>query len=144
MLNIKEVKKEYFRIEELLNKEALNQTSYNANCQKGYSAYWIKKTLGLTYNGMKDIIGAKPASNANQTGGVKKAKKILCDRTKTMISTISCVPGCNDICMTCKNRQEGNVSATNTATPEEDRELSYTSSFGNSGALAANEGIYAD
>ncbi len=142
MLKIEEVKKEYFRIEELTGQTALSQTIYSYHCQTGYSAYWIKKTLGLTYNGMKKIIGAKEASNSNQMGGVTKSKKILCDRTKTMIRDNNCVVDCNDICLTCKNRQEGNIKAINTTTPEEDRELNYTSSFGNSGALAASEGIY--
>ncbi len=144
MLTIEQVKKEYYRIEKLLNKEALTGDDYNANCQEGYSVYQIKKKLGLSWNAMKNIIGAKEASNMNHKGGVKKAEKIRCDRDGSMISTINCVPGCNDICQTCENRQEGNVSDINTTTPEEDRELNYTSSFGNSGALAANEGIYAD
>jgi hypothetical protein len=144
MLNIEEVKKEYYRIEELLNKEALSQSIYNANCQLGYSAYLIKKELGLTYNGMKKIIGAKAASNANHKGGIKKSKKIFCERTKTKINETACVIDCNDICLTCDSRQEGNVRAINTTTPEEDRELNYTSSFGNSGALAAAEGLYSN
>jgi hypothetical protein len=141
MLKIEEVKKEYYRIEELLNKEALSQSIYNANCQLGYSAYLIKKELGLTYNGMKKIIGARAASNANHKGGIKKSKKIFCDRTKTKISETACVLDCNDICLTCDDRQEGNIKAGGEkVSQEEDR--NYSGSFGNSGALAAAEGNY--
>ena len=101
MLTIKEVKKEYFRISKLLKKEALTGDDYNANCQKEHSVFWIKKELGLTWNGMKKVIGAKKASHANHKGGVKKSSKILCDRDGSMITKINCVPDCNNACQTC-------------------------------------------
>ena len=144
MLTIEEVKKEYFRISKLLKKEALTGDDYNTNCPQGYSVFWIKKELGLTWNGMKKVIGAKKASHANHKGGIKKSSKILCKRDGTMIRDINCVVDCNDICLTCKNRQEKNVGAGGgLLTPEEDRELNYTSSFGNSGAMAVEAGLYA-
>jgi hypothetical protein len=52
----------------------------------------------------------------------------------------SCILDCNDICLTCDSRQEGNVRAINIVSQEEDR--NYSGSFGNSGALAAAEGVY--
>ena len=142
MLTIEEVKKEYFRVAKLLKKEALTGDDYNHNCKEGYSVFQIKKKLKLSWNGMKGIIGAPEASPVNRKGGIKKTSKILCNRDGNMISTLNCVPGCNDACLNCKNKQMQNIQAVNTTTPSEDRELSYTSSFGNSGALAAAEGNY--
>jgi len=141
-MTIEEVKKEYFRIAKLLKKEALTGDNYNHNCKEGFTVFHIKKQLGLTFNGMKEIIGAPKASSANRKRGIKKTGKILCNRDGTMISTFNCVPGCNDACKTCKNPQMKNVKAINTTSPSEDRELNYTSSFGNSGAMAADEGNY--
>ncbi len=141
-MTIEEVKKEYFRIAELLKKEALTGDDYNHNCKEGYSVFQIKKQLGLSWNGMKEIIGAPKASSANRKSGVKKSSKILCNRDGSMITKHNCVPGCNDACIACENKQIKNIQAINTTSPSEDRELNYTSSFGNSGALAADEGNY--
>jgi len=141
-MTIEEVKKEYFRIAKLLKKEALTGDDYNANCKDGFTVFNIKKKLGLSWNVMKETIGAPKASSANRKSGIEKAGKILCNRDGTMISTFNCVPGCNDACKTCKNPQMKNVKAINNTSKTEDRELNYTSSFGNSGALAAAEGNY--
>ena len=75
----------------------------------------------------------------------KKAirSKIYCQRGEGgLIHRKDCIPGCNDICLSCENKQIKNVQAVNNTSPAEDRELNYTSSFGNSGALAAAEGNY--
>lgn len=141
-MTIEDVKKEYFRIAKLLNKEALTGDNYNSNCQDGFSVFQIKKHLGLSWNGMKKKIGAKKASYANNKGGIKKSGKILCRRNGLMISSLKCVPGCNDACLDCENKQMQNIKAINNTSPSEDRDSSYTSSFGNSGALAAAEGLY--
>jgi hypothetical protein len=70
-------------------------------------------------------------------------KKIECLRGEPhMIFAKHCIPGCNDACVPCKNKQINNIQAINVTSPEEDRELNYTSSFGNSGAMAAAEGNY--
>jgi hypothetical protein len=142
MLNIDQVKKEYYRIATLLNKQALTGDNYNSNCQVGFSMFQIKKHLGLSWNNMKKIIGAKAATSANNKGQKISKNKILCNRDGTMISINNCVPGCNDACEDCDNKQIQNTMAINTTSAAEDRELNYTSSFGNSGALAASEGIY--
>jgi len=144
MLNIEEVKKEYFRIAKLLKKEALTGDDYNHNCKEGFTVFQIKKNLGLSWNGMKEIIGAPKASNANRKGGIKKLPKIYCRRGEgKMIRISECLPMCNtEACTPCENKQMQNKQAINNTSPSEDRELNYTSSFGNSGALAADEGNY--
>ena len=124
MLNIEEVKKEYYRIEKLLKQEALNQSRYDANCKKGYSAYWIKKTLGLTYNGMKKIIGAKLASTLHNGGKKQAKKKIYCARGEGgMINIDKCVVGCNpNICDPCPDKQMQNIKASDdTLTYEQEK-----------------------
>ncbi|MCK5604495.1 hypothetical protein KAR91_21575 [Candidatus Pacearchaeota archaeon] len=45
--------------------------------------------------------------------------KIICNRTRRPLLKTQCIPGCNDACLTCESRQEGNVPAINTTTPEE-------------------------
>ena len=141
-MTIEKVKKEYFRIAKLLKKEALTGDNYNHNCKEGFTVFHIKKQLGLSWNGMKEIIGAPKASLGNHKDGIKKTSKILCNRDGSMISTLNCVPGCNDACFNCENKQLKNVQSVNNTSPAEDRDSSYTSSFGNSGALAAAEGNY--
>jgi hypothetical protein len=37
--------------------------------------------------------------------------KILCERNNTIISKTACIVDCNDVCWTCKSRQEGNMRA---------------------------------
>ena len=123
MITINSVKEEYFRIEELLKQEALSQTMYNANCQKGYSAYWIKKTLGLSYNGMKKVIGAKPASTLKNGGKKLSKKKIYCSRGEGgMIRVDDCIVGCSPInCEPCPNKQLKNIRASSdTLTAEQE------------------------
>lgn len=140
-MTIEEVKKEYFRIAKLLNKEALTGDNYNLNCSAGYSTRFIKRELGLSYNGMKKIIGAKLASSANNNNPGVSSKKIYCGRNGgQMIKMNECLPGCNDACIPCKNKQINNIQAINTTNPERGKD--YGGSFGNSGALAAAEGFY--
>ena len=89
--------------------------------------------------------GRQATKEKNIASGKKikiPSNKIVCNRDKKQIFRKDCILDCNDACIPCKNRQERNIRAINSTTPEEDRELNYTSSFGNSGALAANEGIY--
>ncbi len=145
MLTIKEVKKEYCRIEKLLNKEALSTTEYAANVKEGYSTHFIKRDLGLSYNAMKKIIGAKLATSKNRGGKPPSKKKIYCARGEGgMISISKCIPGCNDVCIPCENKQVGNIQAgSDTYTPEEEAIVRIEgASFGNSGILAAHEGLY--
>lgn len=122
MLNIETVKEEYYRIEKLLGKEALSTTEYAAYCKEGYSAHYIKRDLGLSYNAMKGIIGAELATTRNKGPKLSK-KKIRCGRYgNQLIRADECVPGCNDICLTCDDRQEGNISASlDTLTAEEEK-----------------------
>jgi hypothetical protein len=144
MLTIKEVKKEYFRIEKLLKKEALNGDEYRRNCKEGYSTHFIRRDLGLSYNGMKEIIGAKLATSSNRSP-IKAKKEIHCGRDGgKMIKISECLVGCTPhICTPCPNKQLQNIQASPSTTPKEDRELNYTGSFGNSGAMAEEEGLYA-
>lgn len=124
MLTIEDVKEEYFRVEELLKHEGINQSLYDANCKKGFSAYLIKRDLGLTYNGMKEIIGAKLASTLYNGGPQLAVKKIYCARGEGgMIRIDQCVVDCNPaICGLCPNRQIKNIRASeDTLTLEEER-----------------------
>lgn len=143
MLKIEEVKKEYFRIEKLLKKEALTGDDYNSHCEKGFSVFWIKKDLNLTWNGMKKVIGAKMASNATRKGGVKKSSEILCNRDGSMITRINCVPGCNDACLTCENKQMQNTQAgSDTLTPEGHKEQTLSGTYRSSAAIAVEDGYF--
>ncbi|MCK5609790.1 hypothetical protein KAR91_48410 [Candidatus Pacearchaeota archaeon] len=128
MLNIEEVKKEYYRIEELLNKEALSTTEYAAHVKEGYSTHFIKRDLGLSYNAMKKIIGATEATSRNRGGGQPSKKKIYCARGEGgMISISACIVGCNPaICDPCPNKQIGNIKASSdTYTEEEETIMRY-------------------
>ncbi|MCK4786857.1 MAG: hypothetical protein KAV87_24080, partial [Desulfobacteraceae bacterium] len=91
---------EYYRIEKLLGKEALSTTEYAANVKEGYSAHFIKRDLGLSYNAMKNIIGAKLATSRNKGGKHPSKEEIYCGRGKGgMISISECISGCNpEIC----------------------------------------------
>ena len=111
MLMIEDVKEEYFRVSKLLKKEAVSTTEYAAYVKDGYSAHYIKRDLGLTYSEMKKIIGAKAATSANSRGGQKKSPKIICNRDGSMMPRNECIPGCNDACIPCKNKQLGNIKA---------------------------------
>jgi hypothetical protein len=123
MLTIKAVKEEYFRIEKLLNKTALTGTQYDAKCKKGMSIYIIKRDLGLSYNQLKNKIGAKKASSANNKGGTGRNKKIYCSRgAGSMIGVKDCLvnPLSKD-CQACPDKQLNNVQAsTDTLTAEEE------------------------
>lgn len=143
MITIEEVKEEYSRVSTLLKKEALTGDDWNHNCKEGFTVFQIKKQLGLSWNAIKKIIGAKEATTLRRRDVAKKSFKILCNRDGSMISNLNCVPGCNDACIPCENKQWNNVKAGGyPVTPEEDRD--FASSFGNSGALAAAEGIYSN
>ena len=123
MLTIEKVKKEYFRIEELLGKEALTGTQYDADCKKGFSIFLIKRDLELSYNQVKKKIGAKIASSANNKGGtVPSTKKIYCERGGgQLIYANKCIPGCNDACLSCDNQQFNNIKASSdTLTAEQE------------------------
>ena len=146
MLTIEAVKKEYYRIEKLLDKEALSTTEYAAHVKEGYSAHFIKRDLGLSYNAMKNIIGAKLATSRNKAVKPLSKKKIYCARGEGgMISVSGCIPGCNDICIPCKDKQVKNIQAgDDTYTEEEETLMRHQGSFGSSGLLAASEGIYSD
>lgn len=111
MITIEEVKKEYFRVEEFLKREAISTTEYSANAKQGYSIHCIKRVLGLTYNAMKKAIGAKEAtSQSGRNAPQLSAKKIHCKRGG-VISIDECIPGCNDLCNDCGNRQIKNIKA---------------------------------
>ena len=112
MLNIEEVKEEYFRVEELLKFEGINQKVYSSYCREGFSPYIIKRVLGLTYNEMKAQIGAKLASTLRPAHTYTKSKgKMICNRNGEKISSHQCVPGCNDKCNTCESKQLDNIKA---------------------------------
>ena len=71
----------------------------------------------------------KPVITAITERANKSSKKIKCNRTKTMISISACIPGCNDLCIPCENKQINNISAGgDTLTREEE-------------AIARHEGI---
>ena len=91
---------------------------------------------------MKGIIGAPKASYANQKGGIKKTSKILCNRDGNMISTLNCVPGCNNACLNCPNKQMGNIQAGgNTLTSKEHKEQTLVGTYRSSGAIAVEDGF---
>ena len=124
MLNIEDVKGEYYRIEKLLGREALTTTEYAAYVKEGYSAHYIKRDLGLSYNAMKGIIGAKLATTKNKGPKLSK-KKIYCARGEGgMISVSNCIPGCNPaVCDPCPNKQLKNIGASpDIMTAQEERE----------------------
>jgi hypothetical protein len=126
MITTEAVKEEYFRISKLLDKEALTGDDYNLNCKKGFSTHYIKRDLGLSYNQLKDKIGAKRASSANNKGG--RNKKIYCSRgTGRMIGVKDCLvsPTSKD-CQACPDKQLNNVQASSdTLTEEEERIARY-------------------
>lgn len=142
MITIKEVKKEYFRVEGLLKFEGINQKTYMAHCKEGFSPYTIKRLLGLTYNEMKEQIGAKKASNLRPAHTYTKSKgKIICNRDGKKISINNCIPGCNDACIICENKQIQNVKAGgDTLTPEEHREQTLSGTYRSSAAIAVEDG----
>ena len=68
------------------------------------------------------------------------SSKCRCKRTKTLISKFSCVPGCNDACMTCENPQMQNIKASrNTLTPEEHREQTLSGTYRSSALIAVED-----
>ena len=146
MLTIEDVKEEYYRIEKLLGREALTTTEYAAYVKNGFSAHYIKRDLGLSYNDMKKVIGAELATTMNM-GPKLSTKKIYCARGEgKMISIDECVVGCNPaVCDRCPSKQLKNIKASDdTLTADQEESMRHHRSFGSSGALAANEGIYAD
>ena len=53
----------------------------------------------------------------------ENASKIYCARGEGgFIDKENCLPGCNSVCSTCDNRQEGNLKAINSTTADEDKE----------------------
>lgn len=141
-MKIEEVKEEYFRVEELLKFEGINQKTYMAHCKEGFSPYTIKRILGLTYNEMKEQIGAKKASTLRPAHTYTKSKgKIRCNRDGSMISINACIPGCNDACRTCQNIQIENIPAVNNVTPEEDMEQRQAGIYRSSAAIAVEDGF---
>ena len=65
--------------------------------------------------------------------------KIYCARGEGgFIDKENCLPGCNSVCSTCDNRQEGNLKAINNTTAKEDKEQIYSggSGKGKGGAFA--------
>ncbi|MCK5603538.1 hypothetical protein KAR91_16760 [Candidatus Pacearchaeota archaeon] len=65
--------------------------------------------------------------------------KCRCNRTKTLISKLSCVPGCNDACMTCENPQTQNIKAGDTLTSEEHREQTLSGTYRSSALIAVED-----
>lgn len=66
--------------------------------------------------------------------------KILCNRDGSMISKSKCLPGCNDACIPCENKQFDNIKASgDTLTPEGHREQTLSGTY-RSSALIAVEG----
>jgi len=130
MLSIDLIKKEYFRIKKLCEKQygekldSLTQYEYNKNCQEGYTPYQIRKQLGLTYNKFKTEIGETLSSTQSKPFREKVSyNRIYCKRGEgSMIFARDCIPGCNDACNDCENPQEGNIKASPSLTPQEDWE----------------------
>ncbi len=125
MLNIEDVKEEYYRIEKLLSREALTTTEYAAYVKEGYSTHYIKRDLGLSYNAMKGIIGAKIATTKNSGPKLSK-KKIYCARGEGgMIRIDECIPGCNPaVCDSCPDKQLKNIQASDDTLTAEEESLS--------------------
>jgi hypothetical protein len=145
MLTIEEVREEYFRISESLGIEALTGDNYNSSCKQGYSVFQIKKKLGLSWNGMKKIIGAKEATSVNSKGGTGRNKKIYCARgAGRMIGVKDCLvnPSSKD-CQSCPDKQVNNVQASpDTLTEEEETIMRNVGCCGGSMDAALNDAIW--
>lgn len=127
----------------------------NREVEKPLSAFHKSKTVRSGLTGRcgdcinerakeLSILRAKPIKIKHSN--VKKViGKIVCLRNGETIHRSKCIPGCNDICLTCEHKVVSNIKASDdTYTAEEEALMRHQGSFGSSGALAANEGIYAD
>ena len=127
-MKIEEVKKEYFRIAKRLKIEALTRSNYDSNCRQGYSTHFLKRYLKLSFNGMKKTIGAPLTTTSNnKEGKLNRGKKIHCRRgTGQIIRSSDCIPGCNDACIDCNNKQLKNIQAgSDTYTSEEETAIRH-------------------
>ena len=67
--------------------------------------------------------------------------KCLCNRSGTIISKKDCLPGCNDACIPCENKQMQNVTAGgDTLTPKEHKAQTLAGTYRSSAAIAVEDG----
>ena len=67
--------------------------------------------------------------------------KILCLRSGEYIRKVQCVPGCNDACSNCDNKQLTNIAASaDTFTPDQEANMRHQGAFRSSAAVAVEDG----
>ena len=103
------------RVAVVLNDTTLTWIAYEANCQRGFSSYLIKKQLGFSFADIKKKCGFKTKKNASaeKTASLRdKMFTIYCPALNNgkggMLKKLHCVPGYRPECETCESIQDGN------------------------------------